>query len=119
MKQEIYKDKALSQLFSREETCPVSELLNKQIMQKVYRTQKRREIRNLCIAGTISLLMLAGVFILLKYYLKVDFSIVLQGFTKKSGNWQLPDLFPALFISLIVCGLLWIDLRMRKKWLRT
>lgn len=119
MKQEIYKDKALSQLFSREETCPVSELLNKQIMQKVYRTQKRREIRNLCIAGTISLLMLAGLFVTLKYYLNVDFSIVFQDVIKKPDNFLLPDLFPVLFISVIACCLLWIDYRMRKKWLRT
>lgn len=119
MKQEIYKDKALSQLFSQAETGPLSDRLNKQIMQKVYKARRMREIRNLCIAGATSLLMLAGVFILLKYYLKVDFSIVLQGFTKKPDNWQLPDLFPVLFISLIVCGLLWIDHRIRKKWLRT
>lgn len=119
MKQEIYHDKALSQLFSREEEGSFPELLNGQIMQKVYKVQKRREIRNLCIAGTTSLLMLAGVFVLLKYYLDFDFSILLQGFTKKPDTLLLPDFFPVLFIGIIVCSLLWIDHRMRKKWLRT
>ena len=99
MKQEIYKDKALSQLFSREKEIPVSDLLNKQIM---------------CIAGATSLFMLAGVFIMLKYYLKVDFSMLFQGFTKKPDHFLLPDFFPVLFISLIVCSLLWIDHRIRK-----
>lgn len=119
MKQEIYKDKALSQLFGREEEIPFSDLLNRQIMQKVYKVQKRREIRNLCIVGITSLLMLAGVFVMLTYYLKVDFSHLFQGVMKKPDNFLLPDLFSVLFISLIVCCLLWIDYRIRKKWFRT
>ncbi len=120
MNRDIYKDKALLQLFSREKEKPSSDALNERIMQKVYKAQRKREIRNLCIAGTTSLIMLAGVVVMLKYYLKIDFSILFQGFTftKKPDNFLLPDLFPVLFISLIVCGLLWIDHRIRKKWLR-
>lgn len=119
MSRELYKDNVLSELFRREEESPESDALKKQIMQKVYKARKRKEIGSFCIAGATSLVMLAGVFVMLKYYLKMDFSTVFQGFLKKPDSFLLPDFVPALFIGMIVCGLLWIDHRIRKKWLRT
>lgn len=119
MKQDLYKDKVLSELFRQKEEIPESDALKKQIMQKVYRSRKRKEIGNFCLVGATSCLLLTGVVVMLKYYLKTDFSMLFQGFIKKPDNFLLPDLLPALFISLIVCGLLWIDYRMRKKWLHT
>lgn len=119
MKQELYKDKALLQLFSRDEKIPFPDTLEKQIMQKVYKAQKRKEILNLCIVGAVSVGMSVGGFAMLKYYLKFDFSILFREFTEKPDNLLLPDFSPILFISLIVCCLLWIDHRIRMKWLRT
>ncbi len=119
MKQDLYKDKILSELFRQKEEIPASDVLKKQIMQKVYKSRKRKELGNFCLVGATSCLMLTGAIVMLKYYLNVDFSMLFQGFTKKPDNFLLPDLLPALFISLIACGLLWIDHRIRKKWLRT
>ena len=118
MKQDLYKDKILLELFRQKEEIPESEALKKQIMQKVYKSRKRKELANFCMVGVTSCIMLTGVVVMLKYYLKVDFSMLFQGFIKKPDNFLLPDLLPALFISLIVCSLLWIDHYIRKKWLR-
>lgn len=117
MNKEIHKDHALRHIFNLHRETALPEGLNVQIMKKVYRIQKRREIRNLFFVGFTSLTLLSAVILVLKYYLKFDFSILLLELTESPANFTFP-FKPILFISIIVCCLLWIDNRLRKKWQR-
>lgn len=115
MKKETYKDKAIQHLFNSQDIFFPGNL-NERIMQKVYKAQKRKGIRNLFIAGATSLILLTGVILMLKYYLKFNFSTLLPNFIVNQENISFPSFIPIFFICIIVCSLLWLDYRLRKRW---
>lgn len=116
MKQEELNDKALHEIFRRVSENPLSDDLNARIMQKIYRVQKKKEIRNLIVVSLISALMVAFAVYILTHYLSFDlrrtFATVIKGITAVPSAGFSPFIFTLLPVLL----LLWIDHRFRKRF---
>lgn len=114
-KKEEVKDRALRHIFRQgRETYPSDEL-NKRIMQRVYKIQKRKEIRNICVVSFTSLALMAGVFCMLRYYYSFHVKDFIPSLFGKSGSIVFPDLSFVLLPICILCILLWLDYRFRKR----
>lgn len=74
MNREELNDKALQEIFKRISASPLPEKLNRQIMQKVQKARKRRELRNIAIVVFTSIAMLVSACYVLIHYL--DFNPV-------------------------------------------
>ena len=122
MSKEIYKDRAIEQYFQGKEDLSSLPLLNAQIMYKVRKVQKRREIRNLFITGSTSLCLTIGVVCMLKYYWGFSFSDLFHDTIsnmKMPSGLSFPSPLPILFICVIVSCLLGLDYLLHKKLSRT
>lgn len=116
MKQEELNDKALHEIFKRISENPSFEDLQAQIMQKVYRVQKKKEIRNLIVVSLTSAVMFAFAVYILTYYLAFDLTDTFVTVIKGVAVVPFEGFSPFIFTVLPFLLLLWIDHRFRKRF---
>lgn len=108
-------DKALQHIFQKTQNeAFLPDDFNRRLMQKVQKVQKRREIYTWTGIGLFSLFLVAGAFLIMKYYLHFNFSTWIT-IVEKPDNMTFSGFSFVLWPSCIVGCLLWLDYRLRKR----